>query len=368
MNRDPIFLRVDATPETGYERLARCLTIAAALQRRRRPVYFLSNLDPASLALTIKRGGNDWIPMNNRLGEPADLAQVLQTVAKHGPAAVLVDDADVKRPYLQELVGAGAFVVSLDHQGAIRLPSHMIVNPLLGPSRDSFEFMPYAQLLMGKRYAMVRPEIRRHRQTRSQEPAPLLAPNTKGPGTLFRGLIALGEDDPNQQTLNLAKMLLGAPKIGKVDAIVRREHPQLDALKALAEENAERFEIAIESAEITARLVRCHFAITSGSGWSLELACLGMPQLVLVQNESHWPNTQRLEEEGCVSILGWHENTSAQTIRTAVQNLLADPLERQSMSRYGRKLIDGRGPDRLVNAIEIMLAGGVRRETAEMAA
>ena len=368
MNRDPIFLRVDATPQSGYERLARCLTIAAALQRRRRPVYFLSNLEPASLALTIKRGGNDWIPMHNRLGEPADQAQVLQAINKLGPAAVIVDDPDVKRPYLQDLVGAGAFVVSLDHQGTVRLPSHVVVNPLLGPSRDSFEFMPYAQLLMGKRYAMVRPEIRRHRQTRSQEPAALMAANTKGPGTLYRALVALGEDDPNLQTLNLSKMMLGAPRIGKVDAIVRREHPQMDALKALAEENPERFEVAVESAEITARLVRCHFAITSGSGWSLELACIGLPQLVLVQNEAHWPNTQRLEDEGAISILGWHENTSAQTIRNAVQGLLADPAERQSMSRYGRKLIDGRGPDRFVNAVEIMLAGGARHEALEQAA
>ncbi|MEI7686875.1 MAG: polysaccharide biosynthesis protein [Planctomycetota bacterium] len=368
MNRDPIFLRIDATPESGYERLTRCLTIAAALQRRRRPVYFLANLEPASLALTIKRGGNDWIPMHNRLGEPADLAQVQQAIMKHGPAAILVDDADVKRSYLSELVSTGTFVTSIDHIGAIRSPAHVIINPLLGPSRDSFEFMPYTQLLMGKRYAMVRPEIRRHRATRSQEPAPLMLPNTKTPANLFRALVALGDDDTNLQTLPLSKMLLGTPKIGKVDAIVRRDHPQLDELKALAAENADKFEIAIESAEITARLVRCHFAITSGSSWSLELACLGLPQLVLVQNEAHWPNTQRLEEEGCVSILGWHENTSAQTIRTGIQNLLADPAERQSMSRCGRKLIDGRGPDRLVNALEIMLAGGARRESIEIAA
>ena len=31
MSRDPVFLRVDATPRTGYERLARCLILAAAL-------------------------------------------------------------------------------------------------------------------------------------------------------------------------------------------------------------------------------------------------------------------------------------------------------------------------------------------------
>ena len=56
-------------------------------------------------------------------------------------------------------------VLSVDHQGIIRLPSQLIINPLLGPSRDSFEFEPGAQLLMGARYALVRPEIRRHRPT-----------------------------------------------------------------------------------------------------------------------------------------------------------------------------------------------------------
>ena len=39
----------------------------------------------------------------------------------------------------------------------------------------------------------------------------------------------------------------------------------------------------------------------------------------------------------------------------AVQNLLGDPLERQAMSRCGRKLIDGRGADRLVTALEVLL-------------
>ena len=71
--------------------------------------------------------------------------------------------------------------------------------------------------------------------------------------------------------------------------------------------------------------------------------------------QQHWPTAQRLEEEGCATCLGWHENVSQATIRQAVQNLLNDPLERQAMARCARKLIDGRGPDRLVTALEVML-------------
>src|SRR5205085_11135652 len=150
-----------------------------------------------------------------------------------------------------------------------------------------------------------------------------------------------------------AKQILTAPRIGKVDVIVRREHPDLEKIQALVEANAERLELALEPAEIAARIVRAHFALTSGSGWANELACVGVPQLLIVQNEAHWPNAQRLEEEGCATCLGWHGSVSAQTIRQAIQNILADPLERQAMSRCGRQLIDGRGPDRLVTAMEI---------------
>ena len=61
MNRDPILMRVDATPDKGFERLARCQIFAMALQRRRRPTYFVSQLEPRSLALNVKRGGNNWL-------------------------------------------------------------------------------------------------------------------------------------------------------------------------------------------------------------------------------------------------------------------------------------------------------------------
>lgn len=365
MNREPVLIRVDANPQSGYERIARCLTLAAALQRRRRTAYFMSNLDPAALATKIKRQGNEWIATDRQVGDKNDLRQTTQEIRKLKPSAIIVDDANVSEDYLAHLACLGPMLVSLDHAGAIRFPSNLVINPLLAPTRDSYEYLPGAQLLLGRRYTLVRSEVRRMRPVRSQEPAPLPLVNGKPASGQFRALVALGEDDPHLRTLELVKLLLGVPKLGKVDVIVKQFHPDLEKIQALAEANPERVEIALEPAEIVARLVRCHFAITSGSGWSLELACIGMPQLMILQSEAHWPTAQRLEEEGCATCLGWHENVSAATIRTSIQNLLSDPLERQSMARCARKLIDGRGPDRLVTALELMIRG--HRSAADLA-
>ena len=344
MTRAPILFRVDGTRRQGWESLWRCLTYAAALQRRRRPTYFLSQVDPPELAQHIKRVGNDWIAAAAEAGTAADIDKTVQEIRRLSPAAVIVDAPEVTEQYLEAVRATGTLLVSVDHLAQVSFPSQLLVNPLLGPGKESYEFAAGAQLLLGTRYALVRPEIRRVRPLRSQEPA-----------QPFRVLVALGDDDPNGQAGELAKLLLNCPRVGRVDIAIRPQHPDRVALQTLAETCPERLEIAVEPSEVTARIVRSHFAVTAGNGWSLELACVGVPQLLIVQNEAHWPTAQRLEEEGAAICLGWHETVSAQTIRQAVQSILADPLERQAMSRCGRQLIDGRGPDRLVTALEVML-------------
>lgn len=343
MNRDPILFRVDGTTRTGWERLGRCLTYAAALQRRRRPTYFLSQLEPAHLGLTIKRGGSSWLEADAPAGSEEDQEEILQEIRRLRPAAVVVDAPGCTEPYLAELAGTGTTVVSIDSTAAVRFPSHLLINPLLSPGREGYEFLPGTQLLLGRRFALVRPEIRRARPLRAQEPPPP-----------FRAVVALGDDDPNQQAGEIVRLLAATPRVERVDLIVRPQHPDLPRLRDMAEAS-NRIEVCTEPAEVTARLGRCHFAVSGGGSWGLELACVGVPQLIIVQSEAHWPNARRLEDEGAAVCLGWHENVPAQTLRQAVHNLLADPLERQAMSRCGRKLIDARGPDRLVTALEILL-------------
>jgi spore coat polysaccharide biosynthesis predicted glycosyltransferase SpsG len=355
MNRNPILFRVDGTVRLGWEHLARCLTLAAALQRRRRPTYFLADLEPASLALGLKRGGNDWLRANHPAGSPEDLSELIAEVHRLRPAAVIVDAPTVQEDYLRELSAAGVVVVAMDNLAASRFPCRLVINPLLAPEAEGYEIGRGTQLLLGARYALVRSEIRRVRPIRSQEPA-----------QPFRGLVALG-DDPNNQSGELGKLLLNCPRIGRVDIVVRPQHPELAALQALAASCPDRLEIATEPAEVTARIARAHFAVTAGNTWSLELACVGVPQLCIVQNEAHWPTAQRLEEEGASTCLGWHQSVTAQTIRHAVHNILSDNLERQAMSRCGRQLIDGRGPDRLVTALEVLLHSNRQPTLAEAA-
>src|SRR5947209_3671778 len=103
MNRDPILFRVDGTTRTGWERLARCLALAAALQRRRRPTYFLSQVEPGALGLSIKRAGNDWLEADAQAGSSEDLEETLQEIRRLHPAAVVVDAPEAEEEYLSAI-------------------------------------------------------------------------------------------------------------------------------------------------------------------------------------------------------------------------------------------------------------------------
>ena len=346
MNRAPILFRCDATASQGYESFYQCLAYAAALQRRRRGTYFLSQLQPNTLLSAIQKGGNEWRPSDFPLGCPEDLNQTLATIDHLQAGAVVVADPNVSSDYLHAIAKSGVLLVVIDAQAGVTVPPSVVVNPLLAPNGDSYNAAPGSQMLLGARYALVRPFIRRLRPMRSQEPP---AP--------FRALVAFGDDDLRGQVMLRTKELLAVSRVEKIDVALRAQHPAMMDLVALAEANPERLEVVTEPAEISLRLSRCHFALTSGDGWALELACIGVPQLMLVQSPWHMMNAQRLDDEGAAVNLGDCDSVTPVQLRQAVQSLLSEPRERANMARCGRKLIDGRGPDRLVNALEVMLSG-----------
>lgn len=344
MSKFPILIRCDASSTQGYESFYQCLTYANALQRRRRGIHFLSRLEPNTLLSAIQKGGHDWRPADYPLGSPEDLRETLGVVRQYQASAVIVADPNAGPEYLGALAETGALLVVLDHQAATRYPRCVLINTLLGPGRDSYDAALGTQMLMGSRFALIRPFIRRLRPMRAQEPP-----------VPFRAFLALGDDDFRGQVVERSRQLLAISRLEKIDVAIRAQHPGFHDLMSLKEANPERFDVVTEPSEISLRLSRCHLAVSSGDSWALELACIGVPQLLLVQSQAHMLNAQRLDDEGAAVNLGDCDSVNVSQFRQAIQTLLSEPRERASMARAGRKLIDGRGPDRLVNAVEVML-------------
>jgi spore coat polysaccharide biosynthesis predicted glycosyltransferase SpsG len=344
MDRSPVLFRCDGTRTTSWEPLYQCMVYAAALQRRRRTAYFLGNYEPFPLLAQVARGGNEYIPSQHPIGTPEDCDATIRQIRRMNAAAVVVAAPGISTEYLRELTSTGALVAVIDSEAAVRFPSKLVFNPLLGPTVKQYEYERGTQLCVGRRYAIVRPVFRRQRPIRSIDPP-----------QPFRAIIAFGDDDFAGQVLIRTQELLANTRIDRISVAARSHHLQIEELKELAETHKGRLEVLTEPSELNTRLPRAHFALTSGDGWSLEMACVGVPQFVMTQSTRHIANARLLEEEGAAQYLGDANAVSNGQLRESVQNLLDDQLERVGMSRCARYLIDGRGPDRMVNALEVML-------------
>jgi spore coat polysaccharide biosynthesis predicted glycosyltransferase SpsG len=344
MDRSPILFRCDADAQRGWEPFYQCLTYAAALQRRRRPAYFLGRIEPFPLLSQIVRGGNDYLTAGHPVGTAEDCDETIREVRRLGAAAVIVNAPGVQEEYLRELSSTGTTVVVIDSEAQVRFPNRLVINPMLGKPLSTYQWESGTQLLLGRKYAIVRSMFRRQRAIRTSDPQ----------GN-HRGIIALGEDDFAGETLKRTEELLAASRVEKLSVLVRSHHHQLDELKTLAEKNKGRLEVLTEPSEIGTRLMRAHFAVTSGDGLSLEMACVGVPQLVITQNARQEPNAKKMDDEGAATYLGKHKEVTVNELRDAVNYVLDDQLERIGMARCARMMVDGRGPDRIVNGLEILI-------------
>lgn len=354
-SRGPILFRCDGTPDGGWEPFYQCLSLAAAFQRRRRGTHFFSYLDPLSLATVINRGNNDWVPAEQRLGSPGDLEATIAQVRRLNAAAVVVA-GDVTADYLAELRATGTLVVVFDSTAGITFDADVVVNPLSAPGRKAYRPGPGCQLLLGHKYALCRGVFRRQRTIRATEPA--------GP---WRALVAMGDDDPAGEAFTRTEQLLEMGSVAKVSVACRTHHPRYDDLKDLADASGNKVEVVTEAKELMTRLVRSHFSLTSGDGWSGELCVVGLPQLIMSQTKRHGMNAKRMDEDGVATFLGDAADVSYDQLKEAVDLLLNDSMERKGMTRCARNNYDGRGPDRVVNGMEIMLHAPARKRAAAVA-
>lgn len=344
VKRGPILFRCDGTPDVGYELFYQCLSLAAALQRRRRGTHFLSYLEPLSLAHVVNRGNNEWIPAEQPIDECGDVAATVQEIRRLNASAVIVAGANVTEGYLRDLRSTGTLVLALNANTLEALPADLVVNPYMTPARKAYRVETGGQVLAGRKFSLVRGVFRRQRTIRAMEqPAP------------FRALVAFGDDDTGDQTLLRTEQLLQMERVAKVSIITRTHHARYDDIKDFAADSGGRVEVVTEPKELMTRLVRGHFALTSGDTWSMEMCCVGLPQLLIPATASHQANAKRLDDEGMATLLGQAGAVTMAELEEAVNILLDDPMERLTMSRCARNRVDGRGGDRIVNGMEIML-------------
>jgi spore coat polysaccharide biosynthesis predicted glycosyltransferase SpsG len=98
-------------------------------------------------------------------------------------------------------------------------------------------------------------------------------------------------------------------------------------------------------------MARADIAVSAGGSTCWELCFFGKPFLTIIAADNQRDIALGLDQAGVATCLGWHYEVTEQEILVNLEDLLSDPRRRRDMSANGRRLVDGYGRLRVLQAL-----------------
>jgi len=347
-----LVIRADAGPDLGLGHVLRCLALAQAWRGRGGRVLFAGRIAAADLAGRLAAEGMGVVdfPEPREDAGPAALDALLRARQEPGwadparPAWVVLDGYLLGGGWQSGLRGLGCRVLAVeDFPRVPRCAAHLLLDHGLGAEERGHMLAPGGRLLAGPAYRLLRREFLERRPT--PRPAPERA---------RRLLVTLGgADKANVSLLAISALQDLGNDAPAADVVVGGANPHLASLEAQAARGGNIS--LVRGADMPGLMAQADLALTAGGGACCELAFMGVPMLAVVVADNQAEGVRHMARAGMLRSLGRREDLDRAALAAALAGAAADRALRQRLSDAGRTVVDGRGPERVVDA---MLAVG----------
>lgn len=347
-----VLIRVEASPTVGLGHLVRCGALATALAARGHEAIVRT----ATSADLVARFAPDatTVPVANPpspdlrtpdLGTPegrtVDATATAALAARSAADWVVVDHYDLGDEW-EALVGAptGASVLAIDdlhraHRCDLLLDQNLGARP-----RPATVVPPAADQLLGPDFALLRPQFAAPAHE-AQRPAHVLVEfgGTSRPTWLDAVLGALV--DRVGADAELTVLVGSAAAAGPV-------------LRTLEAEG--RVDLRIGERHVAPLLDRATLVLGATGSTSWERCARGRAAVTVTLADNQQPLADALAAEGAIRHLGAADAVDPSALAAAVADLLDHPA-RRAMQGAARRVCDGRGAERVVDAMEAATIG-----------
>ena len=338
-----LLLRADASAEIGTGHVMRCLALAQAWQASGGTVSLIGCVPPA----LEDRLAAERIPvweLNADVGQGSDAAETARRAEDVDASWVVVDGYHFGHEYQRRIRSEGSRVLFIDDYGhADRYEADLILNQNIDASATLYDNRAeHTDLLLGPEFALLRREFWSWRE-------PRVAPQKEAD----RVLVTLGGGDPGNLTTKVVRAL--SKMNGEethITVLVGGSNPHEERIREAADDS---IEVRKNVDDMAVLMAESDVAVSAGGSTCWELSFMGIPAVIIVLAENQRGIAEGLDELGAAINLGWHEAIDEMEIAKEIESLLSDDAERLRMARTAQKLVDGRGAERVVAAMESSL-------------
>lgn len=337
MARETLVFRCDANGAIGTGHVMRCLALAQAWQDAGGSVAFATAELPLGLAARLRAEAVGLTNVKHVPGTPDDADTTIRFAQEAGAGWVVVDGDRFGVDFLERIreLGLRVFLID-DFARRESYPADLILNPNIGASEDHYR-RPDGKvpLLLGSPYTLLRREFTSWQAERSF--------GSRGASVL----VTLGGSDPENLAPRIARAFAGCDSM-RVTVIAGAGYEHLDELRAISGKN---ICAVFNPPNMPDLMHEAAVAVTAAGGTLWELLYMGCAALSYSRNSVQARVVRLVSERGAARDMGDVRDFDASALVAAIEELLSSQSVREDMAIRGRQLVDGRGANRVVEAV-----------------
>ena len=331
-----VVFRVAGGPYIGFGHLRRCWTLASLLREQAVDVQFVAASPEAGAILT---GAGFAV---NIEAHPDSLDQTFRALRKAPPPMVcVVDDPYVPTAGLLA-VRQYAPALCIDDTCERFFPVDLVVNGSVGAETLPYHGEPDTRYLLGPSYILLRRSFARD-------------PNRSAPPkAIHRVLVLMGGGETETLTQEIVMVITGLLPDVFVDVV----SGPFGTLPAFDGPRYRHVTVHRAPDDLRSFMLDADLAVSGGGQTAYELAATATPTLGIRLARNQAINLRGLAEAGALKDLGSPDDSGFdRRLADALLNLVHDRGARQMMGTSGRRLVDGRGAERVVTYLKALALG-----------
>ncbi len=339
-----LLIRADSAARIGTGHIMRCIALAQAWQGAGGKVAFLSYCESEILRQRIREQGFDFIPIERPHPDPGDMEKTLHLLAQYklniSSVWVALDGYHFTPGYQKTVRDKGYKLLIIDDYNHLSdYHADILLNQNINARELDYSCDEDTIKLLGCKYTLLRREFLNCKYRKLETP-----------DKVRNILVTLGGADSDNVTLKVIKALnmIGDSDLD-VKIVIGPANQHIKSLKKELAFSLFSYELLSSVKDMTRLMVWADATVSAGGSTCWELAFMGVPTVILILAENQTGISAGLAEKKVATDIGWHNNITPEGLTHALNEFLEDYPKRKAFFENGKKLVDGKGVQRVVS-------------------
>jgi UDP-2,4-diacetamido-2,4,6-trideoxy-beta-L-altropyranose hydrolase len=337
-----LLIRADASSEIGLGHVMRCAALGQEWRRAGGRVIFALASGAKELEERLRSWGSEVAMISADPGSENDAAQTKELCQRYQARWLVLDGYDFWQDYRTMVRNGKARLLLMDDLGdCAPYNCDIVVNDNPHASLLYNESGVETRFLLGPRHALLRREFMQFQRELAEVP-----------GTAKRILVTCGGGDAENVTLTVMHALQQVRNSPlEITVVAGANNPHRRSLQEAVGASVHSARMLVNVNNMPELMSHSDLAISAGGVTCYELAFMRVPMVLIIAAKNQERTVTAFSDAGAAVSAGWFDRIETEALARSLLELIGDQKRREKLREGASQMVDGRGAERVVEAM-----------------